>query len=96
MIAGQVILAIAVLAVLTEWLCERFFGKYVKGQAMIYLSAVVGVVLCLLFRVDGIQLLSLPTPLWAPWVGQVVTGLIVGAGSNGVHRFFSQYLPEKD
>jgi len=90
---GELIAAITVLAILTEWLSERFFGKWITGEAMVYLSTVVGIALCLLFQVDGVKAMGLPAPLWSPWTGEVITGLIVGAGSNAVHKFFDKYLP---
>ena len=85
---GSALVAVLFLAIFTEWLTERFFGNRVHGLAMVYLSAGVGVTLCLLFQVDGLSLVGLPQPLGAPWTGQVVTGVIVGGGASAVHKFF--------
>jgi len=82
--------ALVILATFTEWATERLFGLWLKGQWMVYLSAAVGVTLCLLLRLDGMQLLGLGQSYFHPVAGQVITGLIVGAGSSAVHGFFKK------
>jgi hypothetical protein len=94
--ATKLALAILMLATLTEWLVERFLGKLMHGDRMIYASAVVGVGLCLLFRLDGTDLMGLPDPMFSPYTGEVITGLIVGAGGSVVHLFLAKYLPQPD
>lgn len=86
--AGALLVAIIALATLAEWLLERFVARWVQGELMIWISAVLGVALCVLFGVDGLILLGLPEPMFAPWTGYIVTGIIVGAGSNKVHEVF--------
>lgn len=87
---GQLFLALVMLATFAEWATERLFGTWVKGQWMVLLSAAVGVVLCVLLRLDGMQLLGLSQSFIPPIVGEVITGVIVGAGSNKVHEFFKK------
>lgn len=82
----KLVVAVLALAALVEWVAERFFGQWVKGEKMIYVTAVLGVGACLLFRLDGLALLGLPDPLWSPYSGQVITGLIVSAGSAYAHK----------
>lgn len=55
---------------------------------MIYLSGLIGVGMCLLFRVDAMSLLSMPVPLGEPYTGQIITGLIVSAGAVFTHEVF--------
>lgn len=90
----QAIGAVLLLAVLTEWLTERFFGGLWTGKIMVGISTVIGVALCVVFKVDAVTLLGVSSP-WTEWVNIVVTGLMVGGGSNGIHRFFSKFIPEK-
>ena len=80
--------AVVLLAVLTEWLAERFLGPWVKGYWMVLGATVIGVALCVMFSVDGFALLGLPAPIGSPWTGEVITGLVVGAGSDAVHSIF--------
>ena len=89
--AGGLFIALVILATFAEWATERLFGPWVKGQGMVLLSAAVGVALCLLFRLDSMQLLGLGQSYFQPVVGQVITGLIVGAGSSKVHEFFKKF-----
>lgn len=82
--------AVTMLAWLTEWLAERFFGSWLKGHWMIAVATVIGVALCVLFRVDGLAMLGLPKPIGSPWTGEFVTGIIVGAGSDFVHSLYKK------
>ncbi len=84
----DVLAVIFLLALLCEWLSERFFGWFLGGMSMVFLSTLVGIALALLFQVDGLTLLGLPVPLWAPWTGRILTGIIIGAGSDAVHQWF--------
>lgn len=88
---GGLLVAIVFLAAFNEWLVERLFGKWVHGDWMIGISTVFGIGLCLLFGLDGLSLLPLPAPVWgAPYSGEVLTGIVVGAGSNIAHDWFGK------
>ena len=82
----KLLAAVSTMAILCQWLTERFFGRWISGERMVWLSAGVGVGLCLLFRLDATDLLGLPTP-FIPFVGQILTGLIVSAGADILHKF---------
>jgi hypothetical protein len=54
-------------------------------MALRYVAALVGIALCVLYNADLLAMLDLVSP-W-PWVGNIVTGLIIGRGANSVHDF---------
>ena len=86
------ILALSVVftfAFLVEWVTERLFGRVFQGDAMIYFSAAVGILLCILFQIDIMPYLKAPTPIGAPYTGQVITGIIVGSGSSNLHKLLN-------
>jgi len=87
--------AVVFFAVLCEWLSERFFGPWLKGYAMIAVSAFIGIGLCIAFRVDALALLGLADPMGAPWTGRVITGIAVGAGADAVHSLFFKGSSER-
>ena len=55
-----------------------------------YLSVFIGVSLCIIYQVDLLTFFGLASP-W-PWVGYLVTGILIGRGSNFVHDFASRWL----
>jgi len=65
-----------------------------RALVLRYISAALGVGLCLLYRADLLLLLQLQPP-W-PWVGFVITGLLIGRGSNFVHDFATRWLTPQD
>ena len=95
---------ILVLAALTEALVEYLFSPVIKTRApdrrtlglawrdlaLRYTATAVGVLLCLAYRADLFLFFDLVPP-W-PWLGYVITGLLVGRGSNFVHDFASRWL----
>jgi hypothetical protein len=98
---------ILVLAALAEALVEYLFSPIIKGGAddedpippdrldcrdlvLRYTAAGVGVLLSITYQADLLRFFQL-TPPW-PWVGWVITGLLIGRGSNFVHDFASRWL----
>lgn len=81
----QELTTVFLLAFLTETLVEYFFAgvfeKYNVADYLKYLAAAVGVALCLGYKVDILLQLADLVPVH-PVIGQVVTGIIVGRGSN--------------
>jgi hypothetical protein len=90
---------------LTEYLLKPVFGKLVPVEAEVeeqdsdpsaldlltrYSSALVGVALCVLYQVDVLGMLGLATSV--PVVPYVITGLVIGRGSNFVHDFAKRWL----
>jgi hypothetical protein len=93
------IAGILILATLCESLVEYLIApaadeladdKPWRELALRYLAALVGVALSSVYQTDLLAMLGLTSP-W-PWVGWVVTGLLIGRGSNFVHDFASRWL----
>ena len=98
------ITAILALATIAEALVEHLFAPIVDARAetepvdawnwrpivLRYTSLFLSVLLAITYRADLLLLLNL-TPPW-PWVGWVITGLLIGRGSNFIHDFASRWL----
>jgi len=102
------ITSILVLATLAEALVEYLFSPIIKAGeenemqpepqgalnwrdlALRYTAAAVGVGLCVIYQADLFAAFGLVPP-W-PWIGWVITGLLIGRGSNFVHDFASTWL----
>ena len=82
-----------VLAVLVEWLAERFIGPFATGRLMVWLATLVGVAFCILAAVDIWPELGIAWQWGQPWTGEVITGLVVGAGSNAFHDLVGRLKP---
>ena len=52
--------------------------------------ALVGIGLAVAYRADALALFGLVA--WAPWIGWVVTGLVIGRGSNYLHDLIDRWL----
>lgn len=86
-----ILVAVLLLATFSEWIEERLFGSWVHGTNMIWLAAGIGVALCVGAKIGGLSVLGIDMN---PWIDRVITGCIVGGGSNAVHQFFGNYLPK--
>ena len=98
--------SILVLATVAEALVEHLFAPIVDARAegetippsgwdwrpivLRYTSLFLSVLLAITYRADLLLLLNL-TPPW-PWVGWVITGLLIGRGSNFIHDFATRWL----
>jgi hypothetical protein len=95
-VSGLLVLATVVEA-LTEYLARpivkaiyAYFGEVPETMAALrYVGAVVGVALCLAYGVDLLALTGLTAQV--PFVGPVVTGLLIGRGANFVNDFLGKY-----
>lgn len=75
---------------LTEGMVEYVFGNIPKLKPfLMYIALIVGVALAAVYRVDILASLGLVSPV--PWVGFVISGLIIGRGSNYVNDIVSLY-----
>lgn len=66
--------------------------KVLPPIALRYAAAIVGVILAIIYRADLLSMIGL-SPLY-PIVGYVITGLIVGRGSNFLHDFADRWLDQ--
>lgn len=94
-----ILTGILILATLAESLVEYLIApvadelgddKPWREIAMRYVAAAVGIALAILYQTDLLAMLGLASP-W-PWVGWVVTGLLIGRGSNFIHDFAGRWL----
>lgn len=86
---------------LTEYFARPLFGRKppaIEGDPPIpvsplwlrYIAALVGITLALLYRVDLLALFGLDAI--HPVVGWIVTGILVGRGSNYLHDLVDRWL----
>lgn len=85
-----------VVAFLCEGVTEYFFEGPVKGLKLDvvylrYVSALVGVALCVAYGIDIFEEL-LDVSAGYGVVGEVLTGLVLGRGANYVHDFYSRFV----
>lgn len=83
-------IGIFILAVLVEGLIAYFVSDEKKSQPWLkYVAAGLGVLLCLAYNADLLASLGLVSLY--PFVGQVLTGLVIGRGSNYLNDFISKF-----
>lgn len=80
------------LATLVEGIVE-YAGDTVPTAIKQYVAAAVAIAVCVAYHADLLALLGLATPY--PYVGAVLTGLILGRGSNYLHDFTDRVAPLK-
>jgi len=100
------ITGILVLATIAEALVEHLFAPILdaktpeddkadpilgwKALALRYTAVLIGVALCIVYQADILLYFDLTSP-W-PWVGYLITGILIGRGSNFVHDFATRWL----
>jgi hypothetical protein len=101
MIVGRFVLAFA-LAFIAESMSEYLFATWLEliekrwpaleeAQPMRYVSLLVGLALAFAYQLDILYEAFGYVAIW-PWVGMLITGLVIGRGSNYLHDFWSTYL----
>lgn len=81
------IIGLLLLATLVESFSEYVFGKVEKMKPFImYIALVLGVGVALAYKVDILAMFSLHAN---PYVGYVISGLIIGRGSNYLNDIIS-------
>ena len=74
----------------TEYLFADLLTKLKLDKSYLrYVSALVGVGVCLIYGVDALSGVLGLSPRFAP-LGQVLTGLVLGRGANYVHDFYTR------
>lgn len=85
---------LVLLGVLTEALTERFFGTWLAGKRLVWISTAMAMAFCLILKINGLELLPIGEPLGHPYTGQIITGLVIGGGSNFIHKIFGAVAPK--
>lgn len=79
-----------ILAFLAESLTEYLFGTWVKIYTK-YIAVAVGIALAVNFRTDFFEeFLGLTSSL--PYVGCILTGILLGRGSNWLHELWKRFV----
>lgn len=87
--AGNALLLILFLAAVVEGLIE-YLGAPVPPPLKAPAAALLGVVLCVVYGADLLALAGFPARY--PAAGQVLTGVLIGRGSNFINDLWSRFL----
>lgn len=85
---AAVVASLLVLAVFVEGTVEYFFSA-LRSDLLKYVALVIGVAVCVVFNLDLFGAFGLQASV--PFVGAIMTGIIVGRGSNYVNDFVSKF-----
>ena len=78
-----------VLATLVEGLVQYFVSDPEKKQPWLkFLSAFLGIGVCIAYRVDVLEALGLVSPY--AYVGYTISGMVIGRGSNYLNDFITR------
>lgn len=83
----QAIALIFILAVFVEGIIE-YLGAAIPSAFKAYVAALFAVVVCLAYNADLLALLGYPAA-W-PYAGAILTGLVIGRGSNYLNILVSR------
>lgn len=64
-----------------------FIPPHTRGLLLRYASALVGILLCIAYRADLLALAGLQAT--TPFIGYIITGLVIGRGANYLHDLVS-------
>lgn len=79
------------LAFLAESFTEYIFGEFLEGDRVKYVALLAGVLLAVGFQVDIFaEYFGLVSSV--PYLGIVLTGMLLGRGANYLHDFAREYL----
>ena len=62
---------------------------HTRGMLLRYVSALVGILLCIAYRADLLALVGLITT--TPLVGYIITGIVIGRGANYLHDLVGRW-----
>lgn len=88
----ETIAGISLLAVIIEGTVKYLLGEAPDGFTRPYIQYItlgLGVVLSVLYQVDILAMIGLVSPI--PYVGYVVSGLIIGRGSNYLNDIIGNF-----
>lgn len=86
-----------ILAFIVEAVLEYVLGIWwkplseeMRPKVLMAVGLVLGVALCLSYQVDLLAELGLPQS----WVGKILTGALVGRGSEYLHQWYTKIKPK--
>ncbi|MBQ9959987.1 MAG: hypothetical protein IJP01_06485 [Oscillospiraceae bacterium] len=85
--------AVIAFAILVEGIVEYFklaFPRFGESQFIIPATVLLGVAVCILYGCDLLAVMSLVTPV--PYVGNVLTGILVARGSNYIYDVIGKFI----
>lgn len=83
--------AVLVLAVLVEGLVEYVFADGKMDKYLRYLALALGIIVAVAYKVDLMaDVFGLTSGI--PYFGSIVSGVIIGRGSNYVNDFITKFL----
>lgn len=88
--------AVIVFAILVEGIVEYFklaFPRFGESQFIIPATVLLGVAVCILYGCDLLAVMGLVTPV--PYVGNVLTGILVARGSNYIYDVIGKFTDAK-
>lgn len=95
----DLLVLILALAALAEGLVEYFLSPWLKllpamlaAEAPKYVAAAVGILLAVCYQADLLAVFGYEAI--DPRVGVLLTGILLGRGSNFIHDFVKTYFPE--
>jgi hypothetical protein len=75
------------ISTLIEGLITYIFGEEQSGRTYLrYISLALGIMACFAYKIDILAMIGLVSDL--PFVGYIVSGLIVGRGANYLNDIF--------
>lgn len=84
------LLGILFLATFVEGFITYVAGEVEKArQYLKYVALAIGVIVCVVYKVDIPAMLGLATPI--PYASYILSGVIVGRGSNYVNDLMSSF-----
>jgi hypothetical protein len=86
-------LTFVIAAVFIEGLIEYALKEFTSGQWVKYVALALGVIFAIVYKLDLLAMFGFMAI--SPYVGYVVTGLIIGRGSNYVNDFMSKFKSVK-
>lgn len=81
--------AFLIAAVFVEGLVEYTLKNFATGKWVKFVALALGIIFAIVYKLDLLMMLGLEAI--SPYVGYVVTGLIIGRGSNYVNDFMSKF-----
>ncbi len=92
---SEKILEIISLAILTESIITYFKEFFVNGDFSftMFFSVILGIAVAIAYKVDLLSCINLESTI--PYVGNILTGILVSRGSNYLYDFISTFTSTK-